>query len=187
MTSRFSSEHPAMNKLLLTLLTSSLLWCAVPVQAADGDWDRAKTAHERGDYAAELAIVRPLAERGFAFAQFNLGVLYDQGQGVPLDDHQAILWYRKAAEQGLSQAQINLGLMYQEGEGVPRDYAQAYFWYALADSQGDSQGPQAKQEVAAKMTPAQVAEAEQKIKEWRATHKFTIPPQPSAEPRVGDQ
>jgi TPR repeat protein len=46
-----------------------------------GEWDRAKSAHERGDYAAEVAIVRPLAEKGHAFAQFNLGVLYDRGQG----------------------------------------------------------------------------------------------------------
>jgi TPR repeat protein len=174
-----------MNKPLLLLLTGSLLYTA-PIWA-EGDWDRARTAHERGDYAAELAIVRPLAEQGFAFAQFNLGVLYDNGYGVPMDDRQAMEWYRKAAEQGLSQAQINLGIMYEEGEGGPVDVVQAYFWYALADSQGDSQGPQAKREMAEKMTPAQIAEAERKIKEWRATHTFTVPPSPASEPRQGDQ
>jgi hypothetical protein len=174
-----------MSKPLFLWLAGSLL-CAAPVWA-EGDWDRARTAHERGDYATELAIVRPLAEQGFAFAQFNLGVLYDNGHGVPMDDQKAIEWYRKAAEQGLPQAQINLGIMYEEGEGGPADFVQAYFWYAMADSQGDSQGPQAKREIAAKMTPAQVAEAEQKVKEWRATHTFTVPPQPASEPRHGDQ
>jgi hypothetical protein len=104
-----------------------------------------------------------------------------------MDDQKAIEWYRKAAEQGLPQAQINLGIMYEEGEGGPADFVQAYFWYAMADSQGDNQGPQAKREIAAKMTPAQVAEAEQKVKEWRATHTFTVPPQPASEPRHGDQ
>jgi hypothetical protein len=104
-----------------------------------------------------------------------------------MDDRQAMEWYRKAAEQGLPQAQINLGIMYEEGEGGPADFVQAYFWYAMADSQGDSQGPQAKREIAAKMTPAQVAEAEQKVKAWRATHTFTVPPQPASEPRHGDQ
>jgi hypothetical protein len=172
-------------KLIWLLLTGSLL-CTAPVWA-ESDWERARTAHERGDYAAEMALIRPLAEQGFAFAQFNLGVLYDQGYGVPMDDRQAIEWYRKAAEQGLPQAQINLGIMYEEGEGTPMDYVRAYFWYAMADSQGDSQGPQAKREVAEKMSPDEVAEAEQQIKTWRATHTFTVPPLPAAEPQHGDQ
>lgn len=174
-----------MKRLIGLCVVSGWLWAA-PVWAG-GDWDRARTAHERGDYATELAIVRPLAEQGFAFAQFNLGVLYDNGHGVPMDDQKAIEWYRKAAEQGLPQAQINLGIMYEEGEGGAADPVQAYFWYAMADSQGDSQGPQAKREIAAKMTPAQVAEAEKKIKEWRATHQFTIPPQTSPEAEHGDR
>ncbi|MDQ5910957.1 MAG: uncharacterized protein QG599_3054 [Pseudomonadota bacterium] len=174
-----------MNKPIWLLLTSTLL-CAGPVWA-EGEWDQARTAHERGDYSAELAIVRPLAEQGFAFAQFNLGVLYDQGHGVPMDDRQALEWYRKAAEQGLPQAQINLGIMYEEGEGGPVDPIQAYFWYAMAESQGDSQGPQARQEIAEKMTPAQVAEAEKKVKDWLATHQFTVPPQPPIEPQIGSQ
>ena len=175
-----------MSKPLFLWLAVGLLSCAAPVWA-EGEWDRARTAHERGDYTAELTVVRPLAEQGFAFAQFNLGVLYDNGYGVPMDDRQAMAWYRKAAEQGLPQAQINLGIMYEEGEGEPVDVVQAYFWYAMADAQGDDQAPQAKREIAEKMTPAQIAEAEQKIKEWRATHTFAIPPLPASEPRTGDQ
>ena len=75
-----------MNKLFFLLLAGCLLTTA-PVWAAEGDWDRARNAHERGDYAAEVATVRPLAEKGVPFAQFNLGVLYDQGKGVPQDSH----------------------------------------------------------------------------------------------------
>ncbi|HRD67461.1 MAG TPA: tetratricopeptide repeat protein [Candidatus Competibacter sp.] len=168
-----------MNKPFFLLLASSLLGAA-SARAAEGDWDQAKTAHERGDYAAEIAIVRPLADKGYPFAQFNLGVLYDEGKGVPEDNGQAIAWYRKAAEQGLPQAQINLGIMYEQGEGVPADLGSAYFWYALAESQGDSQAPQAKQDVAKKMTPAQVKDAERRAKEYKATHTFPIPPLPPA-------
>lgn len=176
-----------MKKLAFLLLTSSLL-NIVPIWAAEGDWEQAKMAHERGDYTAEIAIIRPLAEQGFAFAQFNLGVLYDNGYGVPLDDLQAMEWYRKAAEQGLPQAQINLGIMYEQGEGVPADYVQAYFWYAMADGQGDSQAPQAKQEISEKMTPTQVGDAERKIKGWQTTHaSFPIPPLPAAEPQHGNR
>ncbi len=167
-----------MNKPLFLLLAGSLLMTA-PTWAADGDWDRAKTAHERGDYAAELAIVRPLAEQGVPFAQFNLGVLYDNGHGLPEDNALAMQWYRKAAEQGLPQAQVNLAIMYEEGEGAPPDYAQAYFWYALADAQGDGQAPQAKQDVMKKMTPAQIGVAEQRVKEFKTKHPFRIPPLPA--------
>ena len=51
------------------------------------------------------------AEQGNADAQFNLGVMYDTGQGVRQDYAQAVQWYRKAAEQGLADAQYNLGVM----------------------------------------------------------------------------
>ena len=166
-----------MNKLFFLLLAGSLL-TTIPAWAADGEWDQARTAHERGDYAAEVAIVRPLAEKGLPFAQFNLGVLYDQGKGVPQDNALAMQWYRKAAEQGLPQAQINLGIMYEQGQGVKPDYAQAYFWYALADTQGDSQAPQAKQDLAKKMTPAQIEDVERRVKEYKAAHPFRIPPLP---------
>lgn len=175
-----------MKKPLFLLLAGSLLTSS-PLWAAEGDWDRARMAHERGDYAAELAIVRPLAEQGFAFAQFNLGVLYDNGYGVPMDDLKAIEWYGKAAEQGLPQAQINLGIMHQEGEGGPPDYVQAYFWYAMADSQGDSQAPQARREILEKMTPAQIEEAKRKVQEWQAKNTFSIPPLPAPEPEHGDR
>ncbi|MGB5063744.1 MAG: tetratricopeptide repeat protein [Candidatus Competibacter sp.] len=171
-----------MNKPLLLLLVGSLLGAA-PAWA-DGDWDCARTAHERGDYAAEVALIRPLAEQGFAFAQFNLGVLYDNGQGLPQDDAQAIAWYRKAAEQGLPQAQVNLGIMYEQGEGVSADKVEAYFWYALADSQGDGQAPQAKRDIAEQMTPAQIEEAERRVKAFKASHPFTVPPIPEVAPET---
>ena len=166
-----------MKKLFFALLACGVL-SAASVWAGEGDWDRAKGAHERGDYAAEIAIVRPLAEQGYAFAQFNLGVLYDQGKGLPQDNAQAMAWYQKAAEQGLPQAQINLGIMYEEGQGVKPDYVRAYFWYALADVQGDAQAPQAKQELAAKMTPVQIEEAERQAKDYQVKHPFPIPPLP---------
>lgn len=166
-----------MKKPFFLLLAGSLL--SVGPVWAEGEWDQARGAHERGDYAAEVALVRPLAERGYPFAQFNLGVLYDQGKGVPQDNAQAMQWYQKAAEQGLPQAQVNLGIMYEEGQGVKPDYVRAYFWYALADSQGDGQAPQAKQDIAKKMTPAQIEDAERQVKEYKATHTFSIPPLPA--------
>ena len=62
------------------------------------------------------------ADQGYAAAQFNLGVRYDEGEGVPQDDEEAVRWYRLAADQGDADAQFNLGTMYAEGQGVPQDY-----------------------------------------------------------------
>ena len=61
---------------------------------------------------------RKAAEQGYARAQFNLGLRYDHGQGVPQDVGQAMSWYRKAAEQNLPAAQHNLALCYELGTGV---------------------------------------------------------------------
>lgn len=169
-----------MNTRLLLLLASLLP--SVPAWTAEGDWDRARTAHERGDYATELAIVQPLAEKGYAFAQFNLGVLYDQGKGVPQDDALALKWYQRAADQGLSQAQVNLAIMYEQGQGMKPDFQRAYFWYALADEQGDGRAIQGKRDVAAKMTATQIQEAEGWIKDYRATHVFRIRATPAPVP-----
>ena len=75
------------------------------------------------------------AKQGYAAAQYNLGLMYDQGRGVRQDYTQAVQWYRKAAEQGDAQAQYNLGMMYAQGQGVRQDDAQAVQWFRKAAEQ----------------------------------------------------
>ncbi len=85
------------------------------------------------DHAQSAAHqLREAAEKGIAAAQFNLGVLYASGTGVPKDAVKAVEWYRKAALQGFPQAQFNLSLAYEEGHGVLRDDTEAYAWMNLA-------------------------------------------------------
>jgi TPR repeat protein len=52
-----------------------------------------------------LKWFRKGAEQGFALAQYNLGVMYHNGQGVAQNHEEAVKWYRKAAEQGYADAQ----------------------------------------------------------------------------------
>ena len=78
-----------------------------------------------------------LAEQGNANAQTILGVMYDNGEGVPENDVEAVKLYRLAAEQGYAPAQNNLGVMYEKGEGVPENDVKAYVWYSVAAAQGD--------------------------------------------------
>ena len=63
--------------------------------------------------------------------------MYDNGEGVPQDDAEAVRWFRLAAEQGEARAQFNLGIRYANGEGVPQDDAEAIRWYRLAAEQGE--------------------------------------------------
>jgi TPR repeat protein len=78
------------------------LGLAAPVAA--GPLEDGLAAYSRGDYATAMQLWRPLADRGDADAQFDLGVLYQNGQGVPQDYAAALNWYRKAADQGNADA-----------------------------------------------------------------------------------
>jgi hypothetical protein len=104
--------------------------------AVAGPFEDGVAAYQRGDYTTALRLLRPLAEQGDADAQYNLGVLYVEGNGVPQDHAEAVRWFRKAADQRITKAQYNLGLMYDNGEGVPQDYAEAVKWYTYAALQG---------------------------------------------------
>ena len=72
------------------------------------------------------------AERGDPVAQFNLGVCYDNGEGVAKDQVEAVKWFRKAADQGLAVAQFNLGVCYLYGHGVVKDLNVAYAYWSVA-------------------------------------------------------
>ncbi len=69
--------------------------------------------------------------------------------------------WRNSAEQGNAEAQFWLGGSYQQGEGVPQDYVQAHMWFNLSasNSSGEDQAQraEARDEVASKMTPGQIA------------------------------
>ena len=107
----------------------SIICLAAPAWA---DFEAGADAYHRGDYATALHEWQPLAELGNAAAQYNLGLLYANGQGVPQDYIHAWQWYEQAAAQGDASAQYNLGLLYANGQGVPQDDAQAGQWYAKA-------------------------------------------------------
>ncbi len=99
-------------------------------------WDEAAAAYQRGDYATAIRELRPLAEQGHARAQYSLGIMYDNGQGVPQDYAQAHMWVNVAAS--------------RFPPGKFRDRAVNY-----------------RDDVAKRMTPAQISEAEKLVREWK--------------------
>jgi hypothetical protein len=109
---------------------------AAPEISAQEAMQKAEEAYKAGDMTRFGIFTRKAADQGMAMAQFNLGLMYDSGQGVARDYAQAAIWYRKAADQGLAPAQNNLGSLYENGQGVARDYAQAMNWFRKAADEG---------------------------------------------------
>ena len=126
-------------------------------------------ALKRGDYRVAAGLFYPLAEKGDARAQYNLGLLYASGLGVGQDYHAALKWHRLAAGQGHAGAQNELAQMYAKGQGVQQDHVRAYVWFSVA---GESLGGGSKNEImkdrdsmASRMTPAQIQKAEELAKQ----------------------
>ena len=93
-------------------------------------------------YAAETVVSSDYlssqmekAALGDSVAQFNLGVLYHNGQGVPQDNKKSAEWLRKSADQDNADAEVNLFLLYRDGQGVPQDDKQAAMWCQRAAEQ----------------------------------------------------
>ena len=106
------------------------------------------------------------AEQGYSEAQFNLGVMHANGWGVEMNDEEAAKWYRLAAERGFIQAQTNLAKAYHKGRGVEQNSVEAYMWYDIATQLGDVGSKFERDEVATRLTPEQVATAQQKVTSW---------------------
>ena len=150
-----------MKKLLLIM--GLAMMCSSFARADDYD-DGAK-AYQKHDYVTALTLFFPLADQGHATAQFNLGVMHENGIGVIKDFKKSFDWYRMAAAQGYVQAQFNLALMYEGGKWVKQDYVLAHMWYNLAAGNGDKSGTNNRDIVASQMTPTQIAEAQKMAKE----------------------
>ena len=163
MTKRFFNA--ALAALLLCVLSACASVPADPLSEG-------VSALERRDYANALQILRPLADQGVASAQSMLGVMYANGEGVPKDFMQAKKWFQRAADQGHTNAQTNLGYMYFKGDGLIQDYVQTYKWLSLSAVGESNDKVRARRKelirhLAAKMTPAEIAEAKKLVSEWR--------------------
>jgi uncharacterized protein len=155
------------------LLFAVFLVVACTAVAAADSVEEAEFAYDRGDYTQAARLFRPFAEQGVASAQFNLGVMYAKGQGVPQDYQAALKWYRRAAEQGNASAQNNLGLMYDKGRGARQDFIRAHMWYTVAAAglNGD-EGKEAMKRrdyVASQMAAAQIEKAQEMARRCQDT------------------
>ncbi|MEJ0010371.1 MAG: tetratricopeptide repeat protein [Alphaproteobacteria bacterium] len=151
---------------LALILIAGGLWIAggsmiIPMLLAGGDYEHALTVvAQKGnadaqcqlgadyysgadelkkDPAAGVPWLRKAADQGAVCGLYNLGVAYQEGNGVPKNMPEAIRLWQEAADKGFVHAQYNLAVVYRDGVGVKKDKAQAIHWFQLAADQGDDE------------------------------------------------
>ena len=123
-------------KTFIQALIATFLFIALTPHLNAGNFDDGHTAAQEGDFQKAYQLWLRDAEKGDPFAQYNLGIMYSKGEGIPQNLSEAFKWYHMAAVQGFAQARYNLGVMYENGEGVTQDYKEAMKWYHMAAQQG---------------------------------------------------
>src|SRR4051812_6260635 len=116
-------QRPILTALAALTLASMIVGAAAAPALADPLEDGVAAA-DRGDFAKAIGFWKPLAEDGNEFAQFDMGVLYWDGQGVPKDDAEGFRWFKLAAGRGHREGQYVLGIAYEKGRGVAKDEAE---------------------------------------------------------------
>ncbi len=112
-----------------------------------------------GARAEAVRWLTAAAEQGLADAQYNLAIALEMGIGTDRDEAGAIRWYRAAAEQGMPAAMYNLGGLLATGSNAPRDDVEAWAWLERAARAGVAGAADLRDRLAARMTPAMIAEA----------------------------
>jgi uncharacterized protein len=121
------------------------------------------------DYAQALQWYQKAADQNHRLAQFNLGQMFAQGQGMPRSDSMAVMWIRRAADGGDSGAQFNMGDRYARASmhGSEMDAAESriesYKWFTLAAAQSYRDALVRSDSATMKMTREEVTEGNRRV------------------------
>jgi uncharacterized protein len=131
-------QNGSLRKLVVTSLMVVVVLLGTTGVSWSADFEKGFAAIQKSDFVTALRELEPLAKQGHSDAQYNLAVMYENGQGVTQNYKTAVKWYILAAKQGHSVAQFNLGSMYYTGTGFSQDYKTAEKWFVLAAKHGYS-------------------------------------------------
>jgi TPR repeat protein len=143
--------------------------------------DAAWRAYTEGDFPQAVPIFARLAELGHPVAEWLMGNVYFFGQGIPKDYAKALAMFEAAASQGYFAAFAPTAQLYVQGLGAPADPSKAYYWYNIAAAQlpdsAQRTGMMARrEEIAARMTPAQIEAAQKRANLFEP--QPVVPPDP---------
>jgi uncharacterized protein len=160
--------HLADNKDVQRLAALTFLALGAAAVPALADFAAGLAAYDHHDYATAFKEWKPVAEAGDPEAQFNLGLLYYDGLGIPQSYSDAVLWFKRSADQGYEKAELNLGAMYGVGKGVHKNLIESYKWLSICAATGDAKCAAERDLVAKKLNSKKLAEAQRMAKEWKA-------------------
>lgn len=114
-----------------------LLILCLQIQSVQAtDFKKGLQHMENGDYALAFCLWEPLARLGHPDAQYHLGWLYANGNGINVNVKTAVYWWQQAANNGYLDAQFAIGLAYTTGEGIEADSEKAFKWFFKAAAAG---------------------------------------------------
>jgi len=120
------------------------------------------------DNKAAMSWYAKAAEGGNVKAMHNLAVIHAEGRGTKQDFALAAKWFAAAAEYGLGDSQYNLAILNERGLGTQANPVEAYKWFSVAAKGGDSGAARKRDELAAHMEPAALAQAKVAAETYRA-------------------
>lgn len=133
------------------------------VAAVRADINSGLSAYASGDFDTAAREFALLAAQGDKEGEYHLGLLFEEGQGVPKSYADAVSYYTKAANQGYVDAYFALGEIYLRQPGGKRDRVSAHYWLGMAARHGHPRGPDEFNRNRNAMTPEQLGLAEKKF------------------------
>lgn len=150
---------------LIASLTSLLLTTAVWA-----GFDEGMSAYTSGDFDTAYSQFSIMANKGDTESKYMLGMLYEEGQGVPKDDVQAAYWYARAAEKGFVDAYFALGQLFVHRKGDRQDRMAAHHWFSLAKEYGHRLADQEMQRNLNAMPPDMAEMARNRFRDRHLAH-----------------
>ena len=151
------------------ILSVTLIGLAAPLWA--DEFDDAFNAYSAGDFTGARSMLEGLAQSGDIRAQFLMGRIYSEGQGVLKDDAEGVKWYRLAADRGDVVSQLALGTMYVNGRGVRQSFIRAYSWFTIVSQNGirdmTGQALEVRDLIEQLMTTPEIKQAEEFAAAWK--------------------
>ena len=145
---------------ICVVLANAILVFGLLISPANADLDAGLMAYANGDFDTAAREFSLLAEKGEKEGLYHLGLLYEEGQGVPKQFEEAVRCYTNAAKQGYLDAYFALGEIYLHLPGGKKDRISAYIWLEMAAKNGHPRGSEEFMRNKSAMTPEQIGLAE---------------------------
>ncbi|MCP3849301.1 MAG: sel1 repeat family protein [Gammaproteobacteria bacterium] len=127
---------------------------------------------QKQEYYEAFDICSSMARKGNTLAQFSVGVMYYQGNGVMSDLAKAQDWIRKAAQNNHSQAQYNLGIMLANGQGSSANLVEAFAWLKISSNNGYSAAEDSVKQLGAELSSSEKEQANERISSIKKEFKL---------------